>query len=273
MLKKLLKYEFQATARTFGGIYLAILATALVMGVSLRFSGSASSFSQWNSVVSSLNVLGTSWAVQLAAIGSFCYFALVVAMFVVLFVTICQRFYKNLLGSEGYLMHTLPVTPAMLLASKTLIALLWSLLSVLVLFVSMLMLAFLVLAGATFGFGSLVQYLRYFKLAPDFYWVVPMLCASYVGTLLLIYLAMMIGHQFNKGAIFIAVIAYFLINALKSWLNIGLAWVIDNTPLAYLSAATPIIVDYSCVVLLQLGFAAVYFALTAYLLRKRLNLV
>lgn len=35
------------------------------------------------------------------------------------------RFYKNLYSDEGYLMHTLPVTPRQLIASKTLIGTLW----------------------------------------------------------------------------------------------------------------------------------------------------
>ena len=36
MLKNLLKYEFRATARTYGGIYLALLAAAGLIGFSLR---------------------------------------------------------------------------------------------------------------------------------------------------------------------------------------------------------------------------------------------
>ena len=36
MLKNLLKYEFKATARTYGGIYLALLAAAGLIGFSLR---------------------------------------------------------------------------------------------------------------------------------------------------------------------------------------------------------------------------------------------
>ena len=36
MLKNLLKYEFRATARTYGGIYLALLAAAGLIGFSFR---------------------------------------------------------------------------------------------------------------------------------------------------------------------------------------------------------------------------------------------
>ena len=36
MLKKLLKYEFRATARTYGGMYLALLAASVLFGGSYR---------------------------------------------------------------------------------------------------------------------------------------------------------------------------------------------------------------------------------------------
>ena len=35
MLKKLLKYEFKATARTYGGMYLALLAASVLFGGSV----------------------------------------------------------------------------------------------------------------------------------------------------------------------------------------------------------------------------------------------
>ena len=35
MLSKLLKYEFKATGRIYGGLYLAILAAAALLGLSL----------------------------------------------------------------------------------------------------------------------------------------------------------------------------------------------------------------------------------------------
>ena len=36
MLKNLLKYEFRATGRTYGGLYLVWLLVALAMGISMR---------------------------------------------------------------------------------------------------------------------------------------------------------------------------------------------------------------------------------------------
>ena len=100
MLKNLLKYEFRATGRTYGGLYLVWLLVALAMGISMRDE-------VWDNGSSQI------WAYLM-----FAYFAIGVAIGVVCIVTIIQRFTKNLLGREGYLMHTLPVHPEQLVASK-----------------------------------------------------------------------------------------------------------------------------------------------------------
>lgn len=261
-----------ATLKTFGGIYLAILITALVMGVSLRFSGTSSVFSQWNFAVSNLSMLGINWAMQMAVIGTFCYFALVIAMFVVLAVSICQRFYKNLLGNEGYLMHTLPVTPAMLLLSKLLVALMWTALSILVLFVSMSILVLILSSGFSVDYSFLREYLSYFDFNTEFWVIALMMASSYLGMLLSVYLAMIIGHYFKKGVIFISIITYFLIDNIRAYLILALASLVENTPLVYIANATPMVVDYFMALLLQLAFAALYFFCAEYLLRKHLNI-
>ena len=54
------------------------------------------------------------------------------AIAVLCFVSTVQRFYKNLLGREGYLMHTLPVTETQLILSKLLTSMVWVLCSGLV---------------------------------------------------------------------------------------------------------------------------------------------
>jgi hypothetical protein len=48
----------------------------------------------------------------------FAFMAVIVAMFVIAIIFVVNRFSKGLLGNEGYLMHTLPVRPWHLVASK-----------------------------------------------------------------------------------------------------------------------------------------------------------
>ena len=96
MLKQLLKYEFKATGRTYGGLYLALVALAVLSGFSLR-SSSKDNF---------------------ASLLLFAYMVVAVAVAVVSVMTIVTRFTRNLLGREGYLMHTLPVTETQLVTLK-----------------------------------------------------------------------------------------------------------------------------------------------------------
>ena len=70
------------------------------------------------------------------------YFVMLVAMVVVTFVVILQRFYKNLLEGEGYLMHTLPVPTWMLVASKLIAAVIWDILGFVIIILSLAVITF-----------------------------------------------------------------------------------------------------------------------------------
>ena len=130
MLKKLLKYEFKATARTYGGMYLALLAASVLFGGSVR---------RWN---------GTNSDTYSTLVGllSLVYTAVIIGTVVVTIMTIVQRFYRNLLGREGYLMHTLPVTETQLVTSKLISSAVWSLCSILAACLSFGILAVLMMA-------------------------------------------------------------------------------------------------------------------------------
>ena len=58
--------------------------------------------------------------------------AIVMAICVVTFIMTIQRFYKNMLGREGYLMFTLPVSVSKLIWSKLIVVMVWIILSVIV---------------------------------------------------------------------------------------------------------------------------------------------
>lgn len=141
MLKQLLKYEFKATGRTYGGLYLALVALAVLSGFSLR-SSSKDNF---------------------ASLLLFAYMIVAVAVAVVSVMTIVTRFTRNLLGREGYLMHTLPVTESQLILSKLISSVVWMLCSSIV---------------GIFSFAVMLLAL--------------------VSSILCIYAACMIGHQFKK---------------------------------------------------------------------------
>ena len=132
MLKKLLKHEFRATARTYGGLYLALLAVSVLFGASIR---------GWNGTNSDVY----STAVDLLSLA---YTAVLIGTAVVTVMTIVRRFYSNLLGREGYLMHTLPVTEAQLVGAKLISGTVWSVCSIFAAGLSFGILAILMMADA-----------------------------------------------------------------------------------------------------------------------------
>ena len=101
MLRKLLKYEFMSTARVFGLCYIGVLVAALLMRIfgDIAYTQNLQNGTGIFNVTEILTMTSTGF-----------YFLMIAAVCVLTFVLILQRFWKNLMGSEGYLMHTLPVS-------------------------------------------------------------------------------------------------------------------------------------------------------------------
>ena len=110
MLWKLLKYDFRAMGKQFSLIWLAALAVALINRFALP----------WREDSSGMSAQADS---LLALITAMTFVAVLAAMFITGMIFVIQRFYKGLLGDEGYLMHTLPVATWQLVISKFLCAL------------------------------------------------------------------------------------------------------------------------------------------------------
>ena len=125
MLGKLLKYDFRSMFKQFAFIWPAALALGLINRFTLN-SQMREDGSVW--IQDSAGVLASSAA--MAAILAFV--CVMVAMFVVVLIFVIQRFYRGLLGDEGYLMHTLPVQTWELIASKLICALVVTIISIIV---------------------------------------------------------------------------------------------------------------------------------------------
>ena len=104
MLKQLLKYEFKATKSLYFGLYLALALLSVVLGVSFRQENAWADNTNFGRLEVILMVL---------------YLSVIFAIAVLCFVSTVQRFYKNLLGREGYPMPTRPLhsTQTMLVMS------------------------------------------------------------------------------------------------------------------------------------------------------------
>lgn len=283
MLKKLLKYEFMSTGRVFGLCYAGVLGAALL----LRILGALA----WDNT-------GNQTAVQMllpvtdiaAGISSLLYGGMVIAVIVVTFIFILQRFYKNLLGGEGYLMQTLPVTPRQLIFSKLIAAVVWTVLSSVVVILSVLVLA---MSGEMFGelvrdLGDIIRFYHATFATPLTVLALEMIVVCVVGiaaSVLQIYAAIMIGHQAAKHKIALAVGAYFgisvVISVASSILMNVLYHIVPNGAWYALSDwlfgmnDTPMMLVH--IVLLgmlvyDLVLAVIFFAVTEWMMRRNLNL-
>lgn len=267
MLTKLLKYEFKATARTYGTIYLALLFVAGLLGFTFRVENDFTESRVFD-------VLFT------------LYDLLAVALVVVTIITVIQRFTKNLLGREGYLMHTLPVTEAQLVGSKLISSAVWLLASAVVGVVSLVV---MFCVGADFTQLDLSNLLDdWAALRTSFegdllailLWTALLCYARMLCTMLCIYAACMVGHLFRAHNGVASVGAFFLMSwgqgRVENLLNAG-----GFVRILMGSAGDTIVseaANHSTLIFFAASFAitavfgAVYFILTCWLMKNKLNL-
>lgn len=263
MFGKLLKYDFRSMLKQFAFIWPAALVLAVVNRFTLDGMDSTSRVGE-----------------TAAGVAMLVYVAILISMFIIAVIFVIQRFYKGLLGDEGYLMHTLPVEPWQLVGSKLVCALVVTVANVLVAILSIL----LIVPWAASDLKELFAGFRYLFahwnvqatqiVVAILEFVLFSLVSFSVGYLQL-YLSMAIGHLFNKNRVAMSVIAFIAINAIMGILgNIILPPLSDLIYPAFNSLHG--MAAYHTAMWIAIAgeaiLAAVYFLGTEYILRKRLNL-
>ena len=201
MLGKLIGYETKAFGRIMLPLYGAMLAFALFTGLSIRFLPE--------------DIMQGLPGVLIFMLYTFLMLAIII-MTCVLSVT---RFYKNLLGEEGYLMFSLPTDTATLIASKVISVVIWSTLSAIV---AVLSIALSVLgAGGIEPFRDIIEFMSYPEIVerlPSVLGVTTMtVLIIIIGTaasIVRIYAGIAIGHQFNEHRILMSILALIAFNML-----------------------------------------------------------
>ena len=263
MFGKLLKYDFRSMIKQFAFIWPAALVLAIVNRFTLDGLDSTSSVGETT-----------------AGIAMLVYVAILISMFIVAVIFVIQRFYKGLLGDEGYLMHTLPVKPWQLIGSKLACALVVTVVNILVAILSIL----LIVPWAASDLKELFEGFQYLFA----HWniqatqiMIAMLefilfsLASFAVGYLHLYLSMAIGHLFNKNRVAMSVIAFIAIQVLLSILGNILARPFSDLIYPAFSSLDGMPAYHISMWVLIAGemiLAAVYFVGTEYILRKRLNL-
>ena len=219
---------------------------------------------------------------------SLVYTGVIIGTVVVTIMTIVQRFYRNLLGREGYLMYTLPVTETQLVTSKLISSTVWSLCSILAACLSFGILAVLMMADMDLleqlplmWSGIREAFARCnmeFWEALAFSGVVGFV--RMVSAIACIYAACMVGHQFKNHPALAGILSFFVMQYVQGWLEkllqIGTG--------VYETAIYSIVGDVGSIsalgymgsAMVTLGIAAAFgvfwFGLTVWLMRNKLNL-
>lgn len=212
--------------------------------------------------------------------------------------SIIQRFTRNLLGREGYLMHTLPVSNAQLILAKLIPSIVWVLCSIVVVLLSFVLFSLF----GTLNSAAVSEFFHAFsrygseigKLLSSVikgYGVTLVLMvlewlASLTCSILCIYTACMIGHWCKKYFVAVSIAAFVVLNVLQNQLLNLLPYNTTNTGLDLVfstSAGDGSIVytvtgnkTYLWAVLAALAadlvLCAVYFTATSWLMKNKLDL-
>ena len=199
MLGKLIGYETKAFGRIMLPLYGAMLLFALFTGLSIRFMP--------QDVLSSLPGI----------LIFMLYAILMMAIIISTCVLSVTRFYKNLLGLEGYLMFSLPTDTLTLISSKVISVIIWSALSTVV--------AFLSIALSVIGAGGIDPFRELAQIFtnPEILENLPSALATTLLFLLMtvigiaasivrIYAGIAVGHQFNDHRILMSIVALIAFN-------------------------------------------------------------
>lgn len=272
MLRKLLKHEFRATARVMLPLYLVVLITALGANFSVRALDSTA-----NEFLQILSVLVLS-----------AFVIAIIAVCIICLALMVQRFHKNLMGDEGYIMFTLPASVHKHVWSKLIVSAVWFAATAVVVALAILILFFDVafVADAWKFLQHLLRQLNFYYAFNGTAIVMEALALCFLSAAVIclqFYAAMAIGHSFSGRKVLLSVVFYFALQfamqIITSLVTVGPAavfmqWVEDAM------YGWPVRGDAMAAYHLTMGLSAlsvtlhgaVYYFLTTFMLKNRLNL-
>mgnify|MGYP000869953877 CR=1 FL=1 len=263
MLTKLLKHEFRATARIMGPLYLVLLAVALGFNFSARLMDSG------NFVLN-----------MLAALVVMAYVVAITAVFIVAFILMLQRFYKNLLGDEGYIMFTLPASVHQHVWSKLIVSAVWFIATGVVVFLSVFVAAFNVsfLTDLASVFPKLFQQMTAYYAVNGT--VLALMLAACMSFSLQFYAALAAGHSFANHKMALSVAFFFVFQFVVQMAGAIVLVLLDEGPLHQflltldfqLTGVAAVHFTMVALLLLTVLYGAIFYIVTTITLKKRLNL-
>lgn len=270
MLRKLMKHEFRATGRIMLPLYLILLVTSFGANLSAR--------GLLNTQYRMLDVLGVLLVMAFGiAIFAVCIMSMVVMV---------QRFYKNLLQDEGYVMLTLPVSVHQQVWSKLIVSAVWFAATVAAVIVAACIVAFDIDFIKYFfqGLGELFAELRrleaYYAINGTAIAVeMAVLCfLACCAMCLQFYAALAVGHSFANHKMAWSVVFFFGFQFAIQFLGgMGISVlnalnIFDFLPSWHIGGMAAIHLTMLILIAGVVIYGAIFYFITTYFLKRRLNL-
>ncbi|MEG0570522.1 MAG: hypothetical protein RR497_02635 [Oscillospiraceae bacterium] len=264
MLGKLTKYEIKATSRTFLPLYALLI---IVAGINRIFM-----FASEDSKITQVS----------RTIAMMAFVFIIISIFVLTYICMIQRYYKNLVQQEGYLMHTLPVGKTSLIMSKLITSIMWIVASIIIALLSI-----FILTGfkdnATILFPALATLIKdaYRELGMNLVFFIiegiVMLIVSIASSILMVYAAISIGQLFNKNRVIASFGAYIVISIILQLIGtiliiVSANFVPNNVLDGVLNAPALLHCIFIGITVISLIGSAMFFFISKHILSKKLNL-
>ena len=269
MLMKLVKHEFRATGRVMGLLFLVLLAAAAGANFSIQV----------------LSVSGLTLLRVLGALVMVAYIVAVMGVCFVCFFLMLQRFYRNLLGDEGYVMFTLPVSVHQHVWSKLIVTSVWYLATGAVVMLSFLILGYRagLVGDIVRGLGQMFRELTAYYALNGTAIVLELLILVFLACVafaLQFYASMAVGYSFSAHKIAWSVVFFFVFQFASQLAGTLLIVLLDEGPLHYfllglniqLSGMAGIHAGIGLMAAVLAVYGALFYAVTVYFLKNRLNL-
>lgn len=279
MLRKLMKHEFRATAKILVPLFAAVI--AMLGGAQAIFLVIRLSIGRQE--LPGAHPLVTGLAVLLCVLS----FLALIVLLAVLVVVAVQRFYQNLLGDEGYVMFTLPATPAQQILSKLLVSLIWSLAGLTVCALAAGLVLWDLSAVRVANVSAIPDIFRTetgMNLSIFIVGLVIFILLAFANTYLNFYLCIAIGGQWPQNRLLASAAAYLILNmALQFFMLFGTIAAalllhfsgVGLNSLQSLAARSPGVFAFGVfglIAALMTALSLAYFFVTRWLLGRRLNL-
>ncbi len=285
MLKKLFKYEWKTTSKMGGLMLLALVAVTLlgVVGFALPFSTltESSSYSDEETIGTIITMIVTMSTMMV-------YILTLMGVVYGMLIYMGVHFYKTMYSDEGYLTHTLPVTPRQLIISKVTNAGIWyALISIgMGISIVILMVAMMLSMSGAMGFqeelGEMWKDLLYvlgsemgFEIIHVIISLILVMIITPISTMMTLFGAITIGQLASKYRALMGILAYFgicMVNGIISYI-ISMVCTFGGMAVSSVTNTAPsIAMTYDASLVTSVIMLIVFYFVSHHILSKKLNM-